>query len=616
MCLLSAAVAPSLATGTEISEGWWAPGDPAPTSFGFAEGSKTLPDGRTAYRIHFLADESTPVFATRSDHRQGPPPTGYRLPEVGGQILRAIAEDSPRAGHVVLGHSVEGIAIDALWMGQPPGSGVPVFRILGGHHGDEWASFEVPLALAETLAAGDGVIPEITDILETSTVWIAPYVNPDGIIGGTRYNAAFVDLNRNYDFAWNPLEFLPGDHPFSEPETRAVRANSHYDLPFAALSYHSGATNIGYVWNYTLSQAADRDLLIDLSEAYADTTADPDFWVTNGAAWYTTAGDTNDWSYGRYGVLDFTVEVTLDKAPPPEQIGDFVPGHVDAAIDFLANRPTLSGTVVDKKTGLPLMALLTLDVPTAPFYSDPVGGHFHRITAAGEVEISASAIGYEPITERITAPDTDVTLRLTRTGDRDDALWPRLIHEPTLLFLPLAWSGPVELHRPGSEAAFFLAEAGVVEVDPRHLSPGAWSVRVGNETWLHSLIVAEELVSVSRESDQIRIEGEFSPGSRAWVLQGNDRPLRRLSVLTETATTLTVDATEIDESGRVDVMVLSGGRHLALADIHDMERDPPIITDDIIVGVPVGCACATGTGHLGLHPLSVLLLLLIRRRST
>jgi len=616
-CLLTAGTVASAAQATEVVQAWWTPGDPAPDTFGFAEASKVLPDGRTAFLIHFIDDDQSELFAHREDHRPGPPPEAYRLPDQGGQILAAIAQESTRAQMVVLGHSVLGRPIEALWLGQRPGSGAPVYRILGGHHGDEWSSFEVPLAIAEALAAGDGTVAEVTRILDRNTVWIAPYINPDGIADGSRYNATFVDLNRNYDYAWSALEFLPGEYPFSEPETRAIQSNSHYDLPFVGLTYHSGATNIGYVWNHTLEPAPDRDLLIEMSVSYAAATGYPQFWVTNGADWYITSGDTNDWSYGRYGVPDFTVEVTEEKAPPAEEIGNFVPGHVSAAIDILGREPTLSGRVVDDETGRPVMARIELNAPTAVFYSDPVAGSFHRMVADGTFDLTASAAGYETTQLTVEMPVDDVVVQMVRRHVAKEPLWAAVILGDAALSTPDSWTGAIQLYRPGSDPVVEYGRNGRVFIDPQRLARGAWTVQIDGDIWLRELIVADSaLSSVSWQGESLLIEGDFHPGSRAWAIFGPDRALHPLIVIAETPDRLTVDGSGVPHSGRVDVMVLSGGRHAALADIYDIFIDNSIISDSAIVGNPVGCACRVTTGHLGLHPLSVLLLMIFIRRRT
>jgi len=572
-----------------------------------------LPDGRTAYRIHFLQDDPSAIPQSLVDHRQPPPPPGYRMPEAGGAILRDIASASPRAGYAVLGHSVLGHPIEAIWLGQAPESGAPVFRILGGHHGDEWSSFEVPLSLAERLAEGDGIDAQITAILDQSTVWITPYVNPDGILEGSRYNANFVDLNRNYDFAWNPEEFLPGDAPFSEPETRAIRATSHYDLPMAGLSFHSGATNIGYVWNHTPEPAPDQALAEALAEDYASLTGNLDFWVTNGAAWYITAGDTNDWSYGRYGVLDFTVEVTEDKTPPVEQLEGVIAGQMSATLAFLSEQPTLSGHIVDADTKRPVLAKITVDHSEVSFYSDPVRGSFHRLVPEASVTLTVQADGYEPVTDVFDLPDQDLTLALKRTAVTPPH-WP-VLTRPTRIQIPNVSTGILQLTRPGSAPAAVIVSQSQATVDTDQLAEGAWTLQSTEQTWIRSILVAHRILDAPVfEGKELVFADAFEPGSRAWAIHGPDRALTPLAILDEGPTHLRLDGSTLDRSVRTDVMVLSGGRHLARTDIFQTPERSHAMEGDIIVGVPVGCSCATGGRHRSGALLSILLVFLLRRR--
>ena len=214
--------------GSPIAEAWVevaGPRDlPAVESVGLtvAEGHRALPGGGWEQRV-LAPPEALDALSVkgfrwrlvRADHRLGAPSSAYRPPDAGDELLADLVRGRDDAGLVVLGESWEGRPITAAWFGQPPESGAPAWRILGAHHGDEWSSFEVALDLARVLAEGAAQ--------GDSTVWIVPYVNPDGVVAGSRYNARGVDLNRNYDVMWSPFAWGGGTSPFSEPETRAVR---------------------------------------------------------------------------------------------------------------------------------------------------------------------------------------------------------------------------------------------------------------------------------------------------------------------------------------------------------------------------------------------------------
>jgi len=119
-------------------------------------------------------------------------------------------------------------------------------------HGDEWEAGEACLYLAEYLLINFGNNETITDILNSTEVYIVPLLNPDGRNANERFTDNGVDPNRNFDvffgrmrgksvrlgklfgiikipvikfFSDDPMKYLwnCGRFPFSEPETQAIR---------------------------------------------------------------------------------------------------------------------------------------------------------------------------------------------------------------------------------------------------------------------------------------------------------------------------------------------------------------------------------------------------------
>ena len=377
---------------------------------------------RTSLRAHATAAERDALSAagipftllTPDLSLLRPAPTGergggYHTPAEISASLRELAATRPDIARVVdLGTSVQGRELTAIVLTDQPHlrePDEPSWRVLGTHHGDEWSSMEVAWAVAWDLAEAYDVDPGVTALLDSSEVWVLPVVNPDGVVAFTRRNSRNVDLNRNYSFEWQAQSFA-GTEPFSEPESDAVRVLGMRRSFGHSITMHSGATNIGWVWNWSLAPTDDAALLEAICDRYQTNTADPDFWITNGADWYVTYGDTNDWSYGDRGGHDYTLEISGDKAPPADELQPFIDWHVPATRAFLIDGATTGVTgVVTGPDGPVEATLLSNLAPSAPFFTDPETGVFGRPLSPGTHALTVSAPGFLPTTTTVVVGD-------------------------------------------------------------------------------------------------------------------------------------------------------------------------------------------------------------------
>jgi protein MpaA len=149
-----------------------------------------------------------------------------------GPAVRAPAQGRPPVPPTRierLGRSVEGRPIAVVRIGD---SAAPrKVLVVGTVHGDEPAGRAV-VDLLRRRAAPPGV-----------ELLLVRNLNPDGLRGHTRQNAHGVDLNRNSSqgrrFLGGPgSRFYAGPRPFSEPETRAIRALILRERPSLAIWYH------------------------------------------------------------------------------------------------------------------------------------------------------------------------------------------------------------------------------------------------------------------------------------------------------------------------------------------------------------------------------------------
>lgn len=125
-----------------------------------------------------------------------------------------------------IGTSVDDRPIYAYHLGDPHATTKAV--ILGNMHGDEPAGVHV----IRTIVGG----PAIDHV----NLWVVPTMNPDGLAAHTRQNAHGVDLNRNWGYQWvhQTGRYNSGPHPFSEPETQAMRVFLNRVHPTFVVSFH------------------------------------------------------------------------------------------------------------------------------------------------------------------------------------------------------------------------------------------------------------------------------------------------------------------------------------------------------------------------------------------
>jgi protein MpaA len=120
----------------------------------------------------------------------------------------------------VIGHSVEHRPITLIRVGDP--AATRKILVVGEVHGDEPAG----RAIVDDLRPATP--PPGTQLL------LIKDLNPDGFAHHTRTNAHGVDLNRNSSEHWAGA----GPKPWSEPETRAIRALILRERPTLTIYYH------------------------------------------------------------------------------------------------------------------------------------------------------------------------------------------------------------------------------------------------------------------------------------------------------------------------------------------------------------------------------------------
>ena len=133
-------------------------------------------------------------------------------------LAAALATSAPPTE--VIGHSVEHRPITVTRIGDPAAQRKVL--VVGEVHGNESAGRGIVAALRRTKPPAGSELLLVEDL------------NPDGFAHDTRTNAHGVDLNRNSPEHWAGA----GAKPWSEPETRAIRALILRERSALTIYYH------------------------------------------------------------------------------------------------------------------------------------------------------------------------------------------------------------------------------------------------------------------------------------------------------------------------------------------------------------------------------------------
>lgn len=144
------------------------------------------------------------------------------------------------------------------------------------------------------------------------TFYFMPLVNPDGVqicvngIPSYYFNANKVDLNHNYDADWKKeitKDYSTGPAPFSEPETKSIKAlceKTKFDL---TLAYHA-AGNIIY-WYYG-QQGAEKERDLAYANMLKNTTG---YSLISPANYKASTSGFKDWCIQKLKIPSFTLEI-------------------------------------------------------------------------------------------------------------------------------------------------------------------------------------------------------------------------------------------------------------------------------------------------------------------
>jgi len=345
-------------------------------------------------------------------------------------MMNQFAIDYPNLCEVVsIGQSIEGRELLFVKISDniAQNEGEPQFLYTATMHGDETAGYVLSLRLIDYLLSNYGTDPKIDNLVNNLEIWINPLANPDGtfaggnntVYGATRYNANWVDLNRNYP---DPED---GPHPDGNPwqvETIAFMNFAEANHFVLASNFHGGAEVCNYPWDTWAPLAADDNWWQYVCHEYADTAhlfspagymTGFDNGITNGYQWYTISGGRQDYMNYFHQCREFTLEMSNEKLLPASQLPDHWEYNYRSMLNFMEQSLFgICGTVTDAISGNPVYAEVFIenhDLDSSWVYTNSDGKYF-RPVFEGTYDLTFSAFGYYSTTiEDVSAVNRQLT---------------------------------------------------------------------------------------------------------------------------------------------------------------------------------------------------------------
>jgi len=335
------------------------------------------------------------------------------------ELMDSLADNLPGlVMKVVYGESIQGRQLSALKISDnvTVDEPEPEMAFDANIHGDEIGACENAIRFARWLCQQYGNNQEITDLVDSREIWIYPLVNPDGREALTRYNAAGIDLNRDWGYLWGGDGNSPS--PFSQPESKALRQMVLDNQFSIQMTFHSGIELFLYPWYNRTDNCPDYAEVTQLADVYSSTSGYGNLQSGPGTSLYPTTGTTAESYYGIMGSDGIVLEISNNKQPPPSQIGYYFSININPMVKMIEYAGYgVEGTVTDAGTGDPVAAVVYVG-NTLPCYADPLVGDFHKFVMPGTYNVKVKANGYQ------TKIINDVTVNALSAVTVDVALEP------------------------------------------------------------------------------------------------------------------------------------------------------------------------------------------------
>jgi len=301
----------------------------------------------------------------------------------------------------------------------------PEILYTGTMHGDELVCYGTTVQLIHHILTNYGTDPRITRLVDETVLWINPLSNPDGTFDGGDHTVTGASRGLPASGYADPNRSFPDPSIPEDPTTPGWPTEVQVMIDFAtaenidlAANCHAGAELFNYPWDTWTFRTPDDQWWIDAGIAWASAahSASPGSYfvdngagfdypgVTNGANWYVTHGNRQDFMNWYHGCREVTVELAGAKSLDGGLLDDHFDWNRESFLGYFDLALTgIRGVVTDAVTDQPVAAEIRVighDIESQRSWvtTDPGVGDYHRMIEAGSYDLEVSAPGYEPMT--------------------------------------------------------------------------------------------------------------------------------------------------------------------------------------------------------------------------
>lgn len=319
---------------------------------------------------------------------------------------------------------------------------VPMFKYVANMHGDETIGRQLLIYLAHYLVKNYGIVPEVTQLVDTTDIYLMPSMNPDGYSRSSeglceslqnyygRFNARGIDLNRDFPDRFDQKLIEKLYKPERQPETLAmmdwVKSN-----PFVlSANLHGGAVVASYPYDNTAkhhecceySATPDDKVFRLLARTYAqshpvmnkghDCNETFQNGIVNGAYWYELSGGMQDFNYVFTNCFEITLELSCCKFPSKTELPGEWKANKKSLLDYIKLTHIGARGLVKDSNGYPIR---DAEIEVQGVEDKPIKtterGEFWRLLTPGTYNIRAVSFGYSPTKYvEITVKDSEPTV--------------------------------------------------------------------------------------------------------------------------------------------------------------------------------------------------------------